>query len=108
MPVADETRPLRPSSVRRTIAFLPTLVALTLSLSCKDMSVRSGEPSWTLDDAYAIAARDANLKSLIVSHNGQIVKERYFHPGDSANAYDVRSVTKSVTGTLVGIAIDMG
>jgi CubicO group peptidase (beta-lactamase class C family) len=36
------------------------------------------------------------------------MKEQYFHPSDSSSTLDVRSVTKSVIATLMGIAIDKG
>lgn len=66
------------------------------------------EVSDSLEDAFSRAAENPNLKSLIVYKDGQIVKERYFNDYDSLTLHDVRSVTKSVMATLIGIAIDKG
>ncbi|MGA9364180.1 MAG: serine hydrolase, partial [Bacteroidota bacterium] len=48
------------------------------------------------------------LRSLVVSHNGTIMREAYFHGGGAEVTHDVRSVTKSVTALLVGIALEKG
>ena len=92
---------------------IQSLVRLSLFISllivcsaCKDKTLGPPELSWSLDDAYALAGVDLNLKCLIVFKDGHILKEKYFHPGDSLLVYDVRSVTKSVMATLIGIAID--
>ena len=55
-----------------------------------------------LDEATALT----RLRSLLVSVDGTLVAERYFHgaaPGRTAN---MKSASKSVISTLVGIAID--
>jgi CubicO group peptidase (beta-lactamase class C family) len=77
-----------------------------LCTSCKDGPTESSQSSTMLDDAFSLAAQNPNLKCLIVYKEDHIVKERYFHPGDSLSPHDVRSVTKSVMATLIGIAID--
>jgi CubicO group peptidase (beta-lactamase class C family) len=51
---------------------------------------------------------DGQYNCIIVYKDGQIISEKYFPPGDSASPRDVRSVTKSVMATLIGIAIDKG
>jgi CubicO group peptidase (beta-lactamase class C family) len=94
-------------NVRRTFPHLIVFLAI-LGLSCTHDAVGPNEPSWTLEDAYAIAAQDASLKCLIVYKDDHFIKEKYFHPGDSAIPHDVRSATKSIMSTLVGIAIDQG
>jgi CubicO group peptidase (beta-lactamase class C family) len=45
--------------------------------------------------------------SVLVSHGGDLVLERYFQK-DAAKAHNIASVTKSVVSTLVGIAVDDG
>lgn len=65
--------------------------------------------------------RLTNLHSVLIVKDGRLVFEEYFsgsdeHRGrplgevqfDAATLHDLRSVTKSVTSTLVGIAIDRG
>ncbi len=61
-----------------------------------------------IDAAFAQASQISNLRSLVVSHNGTIMREAYFHGGGAEVTHDVRSVTKSVTGLLVGIALEKG
>jgi CubicO group peptidase (beta-lactamase class C family) len=45
-----------------------------------------------------------NLYSLLVIRNGHIVFEEHYHGHRPGDAYSVRSVTKSFTSALVGIA----
>jgi CubicO group peptidase (beta-lactamase class C family) len=46
-----------------------------------------------------------NIHSLLVVRNGYLVAEAYFYPYDGKRPHDLASVTKSITGTLVGQAI---
>ena len=65
------------------------------------------------------ARKEANLHAALIARNGRLVYERYFTGEDKALAtplgqvaynstlkHDLRSVTKSITSLLVGIAID--
>jgi len=95
------------NTIRNSLVRLLILLAIVCS-SCKDNTVGPSKPTWTLEDAYALAEQNANLKCLIVYKDDHIIKEKYFHSGDSSLTTDVRSVTKSVMATLIGIAIDKG
>jgi CubicO group peptidase (beta-lactamase class C family) len=89
--------------------FLLAALLSTSSLSCKDdHSTGPAEASPELEEAFSLAGQNANLKCLIVWKDGQIVGEKYFHIGDYLSVHDVRSVTKSIMATLIGIAIDKG
>ena len=79
------------------------LTLLTIN-SCKKDKI---ERNYTIDDIFTNAEQNKNLRCLIVYKGNQIIKEKYFI-GDSLTAHDVRSVTKSVMSTLIGIAIDKG
>jgi CubicO group peptidase (beta-lactamase class C family) len=79
---------------------------LTLS-SCEKEDPILNNSLTTLTGIFDSAAQNDNLRCLIVYKDGQIIKEKYLI-GDSSTTHDVRSVTKSVTSTLVGIAIDKG
>lgn len=55
-----------------------------------------------------IKEKDINLHSLLIVRNGYLVTEAYWQPYDQTTYHQMASVTKSVTGILVGIAIDKG
>jgi len=89
-----------------TIVFI-----LLLNISCSDntpLESPSKIDFAKLNSAFFEADQLSNLKSLVVSHNGEIIKEKYSGTGGADAAHDVRSVTKSVIGLLTGIAIDKG
>jgi CubicO group peptidase (beta-lactamase class C family) len=62
----------------------------------------------SLDAAAAAAAKLPRLRSLVVSHKGTIVLERYFNGARAAQAANIKSASKSVISALVGIAIGKG
>lgn len=49
-----------------------------------------------------------DFRSLLVTRNGRLVSEHYFNGHGPDSLQDVRSATKSLTATLVGIAISEG
>ncbi|KKG83437.1 serine hydrolase domain-containing protein [Methanosarcina mazei] len=52
-----------------------------------------------------IQEKDINIHSLLIIRNGYVVADVYFYPFTNNSVHDVASVTKSFTGTLIGIAI---
>ena len=67
-----------------------------------------GQPRQTLESLEESASHLPRLKSLVVSHEGQIVLERYFNGARAAQAANIKSASKSVISALVGIAIGKG
>jgi CubicO group peptidase (beta-lactamase class C family) len=55
-----------------------------------------------------IRKRELPIHSLLVVRNGRVILDAYFYPYDGSAVHDLRSVTKSVTTTLVAIAADQG
>lgn len=55
-----------------------------------------------------VVAEDTNLHSLLVVRDGYVVADAYFHPYTAETTSHVQSVTKSVIGALVGIAVRDG
>lgn len=55
-----------------------------------------------------IDREDLPVDSLLVVRNGVLIADAYFYPYLGDRAHDLASVTKSVTSTLVGIAVDQG
>lgn len=62
----------------------------------------------TFDDALAQAASLPRLRSLLVSVDGDLRVERYFGGASAARATNIKSASKSIIATLVGIAIERG
>ncbi len=62
----------------------------------------------TLDAAFADARQQPNITSLVVAHEGAVVRQEYFHDGGPDVAQNVWSNTKSVVALLVGIALERG
>ncbi len=87
------------------LIWLMLLFILIISCSGSD-SVAPEVNDRQLDETYTTARSMAGLQSLLVSHNGYIIKEEYFNGSSSETTFDVRSVTKSITSLLVGITID--
>ncbi len=55
-----------------------------------------------------IDERDLNIYSILIVRNGYLIEEEYFGKDASNVRAPVYSVTKSITSTLIGIAIDKG
>ena len=55
-----------------------------------------------------IEEKDIHLHSLLIVRNGYLVTEAYFEPYNEATYHQMESMTKSVTGILMGVAIDKG
>jgi CubicO group peptidase (beta-lactamase class C family) len=58
--------------------------------------------------ASAAADQHRDLRSVLVARKGRLVVEAYFDGADRDTPHDVRSVGKSVTSTLAGIALHEG
>jgi CubicO group peptidase (beta-lactamase class C family) len=89
--------------INRNIIVL--LLFVLLQVGCEENTV---DTSAALEEVFLSAEQLPNLKSLIIYKDNSIIKEKYFHNGDADSDHDVRSVTKSVMSTLIGIAIDKG
>jgi CubicO group peptidase (beta-lactamase class C family) len=65
-------------------------------------------PPGPLDAAVKAAAGLPRLRSLLVSHRGSLVLERYFGGARAATPANIKSASKSVIAALVGIAVSRG
>ena len=85
------------------------LVALGFALGFAAAAGVAGQS--TGYDAMDAAIRKGDFKqitSVVVSRDGKILHEAYFNGADAATLHNTRSCTKTITGALVGIAIDKG
>jgi len=48
------------------------------------------------------------IQSILVAHHGKLAMEEYFYGFDAERTHDSRSSGKTLTGTLVGLALDHG
>jgi CubicO group peptidase (beta-lactamase class C family) len=71
-------------------------------------AAQSVPPSAGLEAAAKAAAQLPRLRSLVVSHKGSIILERYFNGARAAQPANIKSASKSVIAALVGIAIANG
>ena len=55
-----------------------------------------------------VAKAYPQVRSILIVRHGYLVYEHYRQGLDQADGHDVRSITKSVTGALVGIALAEG
>ena len=62
----------------------------------------------SLEAAAKAAAALPRLHSLLVSHKGSLILERYFNGARAARLANIKSASKSVVSALVGIAIAKG
>jgi CubicO group peptidase (beta-lactamase class C family) len=88
------------------VKLLVTLILLTFCSSINAQKIPAN-----LLDSIAIAANNGsypNLDGVVITQRGKLVFENYFHGLNRDNLHDSRSAFKSITGILVGIAIDRG
>ncbi len=96
-----------------------TLVLAVLPVLAQHKAPTTGWPTATpesqgVDSAQLAAAIEQvcpprlNIHSLLVVRNGYLIAEAYFFPYDGKQPHDLASVTKSLTATLVGLAVAQG
>ena len=84
-------------------------VTLVLAAACGDDPVGpGGTRAEGLDAAGRSFGQISGMRSFLVSQDGERLLERYYGGTPAGEVFHVRSVTKSVTSTLVGIALEEG
>jgi CubicO group peptidase (beta-lactamase class C family) len=86
-----------------------SLLSLLVALALLPTHARGqATPDVQLLSASAAAAQLPRLKSLLVSHRGALVLERYFNGARAGQLANIKSASKSVISALVGMAIARG
>jgi CubicO group peptidase (beta-lactamase class C family) len=102
-----------------TFRFLPTvivtLVLIAFQVYASDRWPRvqpeqEGIDGKALKVFFASLATEPHkdLKGIVILRDGNLVAESYFNGDDANTLHDIRSATKSITATLMGIAIERG
>lgn len=101
--------------MKKNIPYPILVLGVLLCLwSCTPNQINRGEvtPSTQLytglEKAEAVAASKANFRSLLVSIDNKLILEKYYKPYSRDSLDHLRSATKSIMTTLIGIAIDQG
>lgn len=92
------------TAMPREPAFLITLVCLIVLTAPRVSQTQPARSS----GLAASAAQLPQLRSLLVSYHGQIVSEYHAKGVRSTSLANIKSASKSLISTLVGIAIDRG
>jgi CubicO group peptidase (beta-lactamase class C family) len=93
----------------RIFSILLLFILLGVGFSCQKQNPDPGSLLYRLEEIASNARSDNhNLRCLIVYQNDKIIDEEYYQLTNSDTPHDVRSVTKSIMSTLIGIAIDKG
>jgi len=92
-------------------AWLIVAAVLAIAAACHSSPSgpgASGIGSPQLEQAFALAGQEPNLRNLVIARDGTIVREAFFNGGGPDTTEYVWSVTKSVLALTVGVALDMG
>ena len=86
---------------------IPALVFAVMTVITMPAIGRSStsEKGLSLEEALNALPR---LRSLLISIDGELVDERYFHGARSTHSANLKSASKSIISTLIGIALDRG
>ncbi|MBP7779118.1 MAG: serine hydrolase [Acidobacteria bacterium] len=85
---------------RRATAFASAFLALA--------GLATAPAAFDPDTLDAAVRELPKLHSLLVSHRGTVVFERYYHGAGADRLANIKSASKSVVSALVGIAIEQG
>ncbi len=108
-----------------------TLILLTLLFSlaaCNHKDKKNFSAPLVLDDSWEVAdpvdagfnkqrleeligkisSENSKLNSLVIARHGKLVVDEYFNGYSADSLQKIWSITKAITGTLVGIAADKG
>jgi CubicO group peptidase (beta-lactamase class C family) len=83
-----------------------TVLLLSMPVAARRQPAAPAAAAVSLDAAVTAAGELPRLHSLLVSRRGVLIVERYFNGARATRPANVKSVSKSLISTLVGIAIE--
>lgn len=95
----------------RSISNISVIIILTFfSVNLKSQTNKSKEFPKPFFEEFTKKINDSipSIGSFIISQNNHIIYEQYFHGANRETVFNVKSVTKSITSILAGIARDRG
>jgi CubicO group peptidase (beta-lactamase class C family) len=92
----------------RRSAVVAAGVLTVLLIGVPGQAAEPGSVPLDFSRALAVAGTMSRLHSVLVSHRGELVLERYFNGRGREDLANVKSVSKSIVSALVGIAIARG
>ncbi|MCW3160181.1 serine hydrolase domain-containing protein [Chryseobacterium oryctis] len=90
---------------------ISTILLLSfISIALKSQTPNKNGLSKTFSEEFTRKLNDSipSIGSFIVSKNNKIIYEQYFNGANNETIFNVKSVTKSITSVLAGIARDKG
>jgi len=98
------------STTKITVIALAAIAVGAISVVSPPATAQTAAATTDLrfDAALARAAGLPRLRSLLVSHAGELVLEEYFNGASPTRPANIKSVSKSVISALIGIAIAQG
>lgn len=61
-----------------------------------------------IHDTQTASYTSPYIQGVLIARRGKLVLEQYFYGFDRERTHDLRSASKTITGTLVGVALDHG
>ncbi len=100
--------PVEPGDRGTGLDPVPPPVDLSRAWATSTPAAEGFDPESLLDAFAGAEGAVSNIRTLLVARNGRLVAEAYFGGMHRDSAFDMRSVTKTVTALLVGLASDRG
>jgi CubicO group peptidase (beta-lactamase class C family) len=115
-PSRDKRRPNCMVSPATRLSFIAAVSIILLMLrwpanaQTKMSDLGCGIHQRNLESTYAHLKADEHhdLKGIVILCNGKRISEAYFNGDNAGTLHDIRSATKSITATLMGMAVQRG
>jgi CubicO group peptidase (beta-lactamase class C family) len=111
-PSTDQRRPncMVFPATRLSLVIAASIILLAIPCPLKMSDRGCGIQQRNLESTFARVKADEHrdLKGIVILCNGRRISEAYFNGDSAGTLHDTRSATKSITATLMGIAIQQG